>query len=104
MARRGAGRRRRQRVGPGRLTGPHQQDRARRVVDDEAGGRPQAARPEAGAVAVAGADEQVGAVSGADDLAFDPAAALKSGGGAFEPASGVVEQLMTTLVRAFTAR
>jgi hypothetical protein len=45
------------------------------VVDHEPGHRPEAAGPEVRPVAVAGADEQVGAVGGENDLAFHPAPA-----------------------------
>ena len=46
------------------------------MVDDEPAGRTEAARPEMGPVAVAGQNEQVGALGGRDHLAFDPTHAL----------------------------
>ncbi len=47
--------------------GPDEQDGARRMVDDEAGRRPEAARPEPGVVAVAGEDEQIRVGDGVHD-------------------------------------
>jgi hypothetical protein len=51
-------------------------------------------RPEPAAVAVARADQQVGAGRGADHFAFDPAAALGPGGGLAEPLGGGVQQVV----------
>jgi hypothetical protein len=49
------------------------------MIDDEAAGRAEAARPEVGAVAVAGKDEQAGAFGGGHDFPFDAADALVAG-------------------------
>jgi len=49
------------------------------VVDDEAAGGPETARPEAGTVTVAGKDKQVGAFRGGHDFSFDAAGALRMG-------------------------
>ena len=48
-------------------------------------------RSEPGTVAVAGADQQVGTVGGADHLTFDAAVGLEPVGGAAEPPGGLVQ-------------
>jgi hypothetical protein len=63
------------------------------VVDDEAGGRAEAARAESVGVAVAGEDEQVGAVGGVEDFVFGVAAAFEPDGGAVESAGCGVERV-----------
>jgi len=65
--------------------GPDQQHGAWGVVDDEAAGGAEAARPWVGVVAVAGQDEQVSAVGGGHDFAFGAAAAFAGGAGAAQP-------------------
>lgn len=61
----------------GCVVGPDEQYAAGGVVDDEARRRAEAARSEPFAVAVAGQDEDVNALGGGHDLAFDtPVAGL----------------------------
>lgn len=59
------------------------------MVDDEAAGG-----AEAGAVAVAGQDEQVGAVGRGDDLAFDAARAFGAGAGLAQAVGGGLQELV----------
>ena len=61
---------------------PHEQDRARGMVDDEPVGRSKALGPEPGTVAVPGQDEQVRPGGGRHDLALDAPPALDTGAGA----------------------
>jgi hypothetical protein len=63
------------------------------MIDDEAAGRAEAAGSEAGAVAVAGEDEQVGAFGGGHDFPFDAADALAAGARASQALGGGVEEL-----------
>src|SRR6185295_3387571 len=77
---------------------PDEQDAARRVVDDEAGVPAQALGAEPLVVAVAGADEQVGAVAGGDHLALDPSVADLRHGVAAEALARVREQRLGGLV------
>ena len=67
------GRRRWDRVDPGRGVRPDQEHRTWCVVDREPGRRPEALRPEPPPVTVAGDHEKVGAVGGRHDLTLDPA-------------------------------
>ncbi len=64
-------RRRRREVRGRRLARPHEQDAARRVVDDEPGMAAEALGPEPLVVAVAREHEQVGAHARGDDLPLD---------------------------------
>ena len=59
------------------------------MVDDEACRGAEAAWSEPLAVSVAGYDEDVHALGGGDDLAFDPSASGLEGGWAPEPRSGL---------------
>jgi hypothetical protein len=63
------------------------------VVDDEARGRREAVRSEPVAVAVAGADQQVGADGCLHDLVFHAAVAVQACSGAAEPVGGDIEKL-----------
>src|SRR5262249_58984110 len=102
-------RRRRGRPGPLRLrpsgTGrrpglrPDEKDRARRVVDDLAGGRPEAVGPAMSAVAVPRADEDVESLRRGQHLLRDVAAAREPGRVAPEERLRVREQLLGTLLR-----
>ena len=64
------------------------------MVDDEAAGGTQAPGSQAGAVAVAGEDEQVGAFGGGDDLPLDPPGSFQPGTGAPEALGGGCEELL----------
>ena len=70
---------------------PHQKHRTGSVVDDKPAVRAEAARPEVRAVAVPGQDEQLGAFSGRDHLAFDSPDSLLTLAGASEPGRRLVE-------------
>src|SRR5262245_6274436 len=73
-------------AGAGWIFRPHEQDRARGVVDDEPAGRAKALGPEPGTVAVPGQDEQAGPGGRGHDLALDAPPALDTGAGAGQPA------------------
>src|SRR4051812_50065745 len=70
-----------ERVGPWCGFRPDEQNGAEGVVDDEARGRREAVRSEPAAVAVAGANQQVGADGCLHDLVFHAAVAVQAGGG-----------------------
>src|SRR3954453_17571150 len=82
-----------ERVGPWRGFWPDEQNGAAGVVDDEARGRREAGRSEPVAVAVAGADQQVGADGCLQDLVFHAAVAVQACSGAAEPVGGDIEKL-----------
>ena len=89
-----AGRRGRD-VGGRRGLGPDQQDRAGCVVDDEAGGGTQAPGSQVGAVAVAGEDEEIGAVGGGGDFPLDPPGSFQPGAGQAQALGGGPEELLS---------
>src|SRR4051794_32679055 len=62
------------------------------MVDDEAAGGTETARPQVGAVAVAGEDEQVGTLGGGHDLPLDAAGSLNTATGAPQALSGFAEE------------
>jgi hypothetical protein len=67
------------------------------VVDDEAAGGTQAPGPQAGTVAVAGEDEQVGAFGGGDDLPLDPPGSFQPGAGMPEALCGGPQELLAVM-------
>src|SRR4051812_24221526 len=82
-----------ERVGPWCGFWPDEQNGAEGVVGDEARGRREAVRSEPVAVAVAGANQQVGADGCLQDLVFHAAVAVQACSGAAEPVGGDIEKL-----------
>src|SRR3954465_11430011 len=80
-------------VGPWWGFRPDEQNGAHGVVDDEARGRREVVRSEPAAVAVAGANQQVGADACLPHLGFPAARGVQGGRGAAEPVGGDIEKL-----------
>ncbi|WP_189383049.1 hypothetical protein [Streptosporangium nondiastaticum] len=62
------------------------------MVDDETAGGPEAARAEAGAVAIAGQDEQAGTLGSSHDLALHATGALPPDTRAPQPRSRIRQE------------
>jgi hypothetical protein len=66
------------------------------MVDDKASRWGEAVRPEPAAVAVASADQQVGASGGLHHLAFDAAAAFEAGNRPAEQVGGGCQEVLSS--------